>query len=82
MPTTENFSVEYENGSGDHYTLQRRGSQLAVACDHYDRQGYLIHGTHRAFCKGEYFGKNQLAFNLVSERDFFELRDLLLKIGS
>ncbi len=81
MPTTENFNVEYENGTGDHFTLQRRGSQLAVACTHYDSEGYLVHGQHRAFCKGSYFGKSQLAFNLVSERDFFELRDLLLKIS-
>jgi hypothetical protein len=81
MPITENFNVEYEDGRSDHYTLQRRGSQLAVACDHYDRKGYLIHGVHRRFCKGDFFGKNQLAFNLVTERDFFDLRDLLLQIA-
>lgn len=80
MPLTENFQVEYENGQGDHFTLQRRGTQFAVACDHYDRDGYLTHGQHRGFCKGSYFGKSQLAFNLVSETEFFELRDLLLNI--
>ena len=82
MPITENFTVEYENGREDHYTLQRRGSQLAVACDHFDCEGYLVHGYHRPYCKGEYFGKSQLAFNLVSKHDFYELRDLLLRIAN